>query len=59
MKKRKKKYDRAHARECVFCVWFDPGSRFDDREFEPSFRLKQEMVEDILKKLAVHDSFGQ
>lgn len=57
-KKRKKiKYDRACARECTFCNWFDPSCRFHDRQFERTFRLKQRMVEDILNKLASHDSF--
>ncbi len=56
-KKMKIMYDRAYARVCIFHDWFDPMPRFNDRQFEQTFRLKRHMVEDILNKLASHDPF--
>ena len=58
--KRKRKmvgYDQDHASKCVRIDWFCPFPRFDDRQFEGSFRLKRNMVENLVSSLADFEPF--
>lgn len=58
--KRKRKmvdYDRERASKCVRSDWFCCLPRFNDRQFERTFRLKRSMVENIVSSLADFDPF--
>ena len=50
-------YDRERASKCVRSDWFCPYPRFDDRQFERTFRLTRSMVERLVCSLADYDSF--
>ena len=50
-------YDRERASKCARSDWFSPTPRFDDKQFERTFRLKKVMVERIVSKLADFDRF--
>ena len=50
-------YDRERASKCVRSDWFCPYPRFNDRQFERTFRLKRSMVENLVCSLADYDSF--
>ena len=40
-------YDRERASKCARSDWFSPLPRFDDKQFERTFRLKKGMVEKL------------
>ena len=51
-KKRKMvQYDRQRAADCVSSEWID------DKQFERTFRIKRSMVDDLISKLQIHDTF--
>lgn len=57
-KKRKYvKYDRKRAYECVTSDWMAPIPRFDDKQFERTFRIRRSMVDYIIGHLAREDTF--
>jgi hypothetical protein len=57
-KKRKLvEYDRQRASKCVRSGWYSPCPRFDDHQFEHTFRIKISMVEGIICHLTAFDSF--
>ena len=57
-KKRKMvEYDRQRASKCVRSDWYCPCPRFDDCQFEYTFRIKRSMVEGIICHLTAFDSF--
>ncbi len=41
-------YDRERASKCVRSDWFCPYPRFNDRQFERTFRLKRSMVKNLV-----------
>ena len=57
-KKRKMvKYDRPRALACVMSDWMSPLPRFDDKQFERTFRLKRGLVDFIIGNLAKYNHF--
>lgn len=57
-KKRKMvNYDRPRAYACVMSDWMSPMPRFDDKQFERTFRIKRGMVDSIIGNLAKYDHF--
>ena len=58
-KKRKEiiKYDRNRAYKCVMSDWIGTVPRFNDKQFERSFRLKRSLVDFIINNLAKQNKF--
>jgi hypothetical protein len=57
-KKRKMfEYDRQRASKCVRSNWYSPCPRFDDCQFEHTYRIKRSMDEGIICHLTAFDSF--
>ena len=56
-KRRMVKYDRQRAFDAVMSDWMNPTPRFDDKQFERTFRMKRWMVDYIISTLAKTDSF--
>lgn len=51
------KYDRERAYRCVMDDWMGDVPRFDDKQFERTFRIKRWMVDFCISNLAHHDRF--
>jgi hypothetical protein len=51
------KYDRQRTADCVSSNWMNPCPRFDDKQFERTFRIKRSMVDDLISKLQIHVTF--
>jgi hypothetical protein len=51
-------YDRQREADCVSSDWMNPRPRFDDKQFERTFHIRRSMVDDLISKLQIQDTFG-